>query len=229
MSPAWLTASITHQVLDLFPILERSEAYSYLCCPTELLRIILSTSQVSVSILGTPSAVQVSEATESALVLLNRAQALDTRAWAARFLPGGASSGREHVASAHRAAACLYILQAIPSARERAAPLSSEALVVDILDHLSRVGEGAEHFKATSWPTFVAGAETRDPATRAWLLGRLLAIWRVCPWGYIFTAVEMLRRMWELGDAKAEEAGGEGGRISGLRELWAMHLDFLLI
>ena len=230
----------------MFPILERTEAYSYLCCPAALLKIILATSQLSVSVLHTTDEALHAEATSTALGLLNQALALDTGAWAASLhrqqqeqSSGGGNvnldaadadaeaAHREHVASAHRSAACLYILQAVPSTRALG-PISSDDLVTDILAHLERVGERDAHFKATSWPTFVAGAETRDPETRTWLLGRLLAVWRVCPWGYIFTAVGMLKKMWELRDARDEE-GSDRGRVSGLRELWAMHLDCLVI
>lgn len=202
------------------------------------------------SVLGNPDPALLAEATASALALLNEALALDTHAWAAKLGQqqqggmngspkpkpnpgttdadaGAASSSREHVASAHRSAACLYILQAVPSARASGG-VSSDELVADVLGHLGRVGPGDAHFKATSWPTFVAGAETRDPATRAWLLGRLLAVWRVCPWGYIFTAVGMLRRMWAVRDARTV-GESDFGRVSGLRELWAMHLDCLVI
>lgn len=247
LSPAWLTASITDQVHDLFPILERTEVYSYLCCPTPLLKIILATSQLSVSVLHTTDKARISEATTAAITLLNEALALDTHAWAVSFCQrhshGGDGGGdnascgagdadaevvrREHIASAHRAAACLYILQALPSARALG-PVSSDDLVADILAHLRQVGERDDYFKATSWPTFVAGAETHDPETRTWLLDRLLAVWRVCPWGYIFTAVGMLRKMWELRDAR-KEGESDLGRVSGLRELWALNLDCLVI
>ena len=233
--------------------MERTEPYSYLSCPAALLRIILATSQLAVSLTHATDPTLRAAATSSALDLLNQTLSFDAEAWAARInqqhtfadsvvkdtydsnrntnsyvAPGvELELRRKHVALAHRSAVCLYILQALPETRA-IGPVTSEELVADILGHLGRVGEGDSHLKGTTWPTFVAGAEARDPATRAWLLGRLLAVWGVCPWGYIFTAVNMLKKMWEMQDART---AGESdfGRVSGLRELWAMNLDCLVI
>jgi hypothetical protein len=80
-SPDWLTASITHHYLNLIPILERTEVNSYLCCPTAILRIILATSQLSVSILGTADAADRAAATASAVDLLYQALEYDIRVW----------------------------------------------------------------------------------------------------------------------------------------------------
>jgi hypothetical protein len=230
LSPAWLTASITHHYLNLFPILERTEAYSYLCCPTAILRLILAPSQLSVSILGTADAADRAAATASAVDLLYQALDFDIWVWTCNVQsvsPSADLQSREHIASAHRSATCLYILQALPPIRA-ASPDNSDELVNNIVTHLAFISEHNPHFKATAWPSFVAGAETRDSAQREWLLQRLLAVWGVCPWGYIFTAVEMRRKTWALRDARtvAEE---DFGRVSGFRELWAMHLDCLVV
>lgn len=106
--------------------------------------------------------------------------------------------------------------------------------------HLGQVDERDLHFKATAWPSFVAGAETRNHSCREWLLGRLFAAWEVCPWGYIFTAVAMLRTMWETQDARnvvqdgsLEEESLQHSEdkvlVGGLRMLWAMETDFLVV
>ncbi|OIW32301.1 hypothetical protein CONLIGDRAFT_553663, partial [Coniochaeta ligniaria NRRL 30616] len=209
LSPEWL--EYTRHYVNLFPILQRTETYCYLCCPTAILQIILSTSQVSVPITSMstsdPGATEAlrAEATECASLLLRSALDFDVKGWisdlGAASLNTADQYSREHVAFAHRAAACLYILQAVPAARARS-PVSGDELVADIVAHLSHVDERNQHFKATAWPSFVAGAETRDQDSRWWLLGRLLAAWEVCPWGYIFTAVDMLQKMWEIQDAR---------------------------
>jgi hypothetical protein len=143
-------------------------------------------------------------------------------------------ASRSHVASAHRSATCLYILQALPATRSHS-PVGRDELVSDIVSHLSHIDERNPHFKATAWPAFVAGAETQDDNTRQWLMRRLLAAWEVCPWGYIFTAVDMLQRMWRVQGSEAQGQGEEeedavvGGRVSGLRQLWAMETDVLVV
>jgi hypothetical protein len=173
------------------------------------------------------------EAAECATLLLRTALDFDIKGWIREL--GAASSNttdhdsREHVAYAHRSAACLFILQAVPATRT-GSPVSGNDLVADIVAHLSHVDERNPHFKATAWPSFIAGAETRDPDSRWWLLGRLLAAWEVCPWGYIFTAVDMLQKMWEVQDAReAVHDDRLTDRVSRVRKLWANGADLLVV
>lgn len=219
---AGLSASIAQHALDLLPLMERVEADSYLCCPARILHLILDASQLSGDATGAEIAPSV---TAAALELIHRALAFDIRAWAVNLQPWTKVpdlSSRTAVAMAHRAAVCLYILQAIPSTRAHS-PVSVPALVSEILAHLAGVDEGDPHFKATSWPTFIAGAEARDAASREWVLGRLMKLWECCPWGYVFAAVEMLRRTWEMRDE------GSVDEVGWLQEFWAMDMGFLIV
>lgn len=175
------------------------------------------------------------ETAECATLLLRSALNFDIKGWMRDLGLGAASpngadrDSREHVAFAHRAAACLYILQAVPAARA-GSPVSGEDLVADIVAHLSHVDERNPHFKATAWPSFVAGAETRDQDSRWWLLSRLLAAWEVCPWGYVFTAVDMLQKMWEVQDAREPvQVHSLTDRVSRVRKLWANGADLLVV
>ena len=154
-----------------------------------------------------------------ALGLIEQALRFNVDAWAIgmqmRVSNIADFESRMHVASAHRWAAALYIAQAIPALRQRS-PVSTVALVENILFHLNRIGERDAHFKATSWPTFIAGAETNEPKIREWALHRLYAVWHHCPWGYIFKAIEALKASWRLQDRRPV-----GVRISWLEEVKA--------
>lgn len=218
-----LAASISNLATDLLPVLERTEANCFLCCPTAVLRIILASSQLANDVSAAPLS---TETIEYALDLMKQALSFDIHAWATSI--GDLSTiadaeSREHVASAHRSAAALYIPQAIPTLR-LLGPVSTDELVVDILEHLSQIGEDDPHFKATSWPTFIAGAETRDPNRRAWVLRRLLAVWESCPWGYIVTAIKTLQTTWKLQDERPV-----GVTASWLEELRELNFDCLII
>jgi hypothetical protein len=98
--------------------------------------------------------------------------------------------------------------------------VNTDVLVSDILSHLAAMKEQDPYFKATSWPTFIAGAETRDEQKRMWCLKRILSIWDIAPWGYIFTAIEMLKATWALQDARGwDPKGGSGDWLQDLRGL----------
>ncbi|KAK7429880.1 hypothetical protein QQZ08_003501 [Neonectria magnoliae] len=221
-----LAARIARHAFEFLPVMKRVELTSYLSCPPEILQIILSASQLSHE---TPWADSFLPAADEALALIDQALTLDIPAWAAHLQRHGNVTdleSRVHLASAHRSAACLYILQALPLVRA-VRPVDTDMLVADILSNLAFIGEDDPYFKATSWPTFIAGAETRDPEKRTWSLTRLLAIWEICPWGYLFTAIEMLKATWGLRDAGGN--GQDGSGVNWLRDLRGLGFEHLIV
>jgi hypothetical protein len=220
-----LAARIARYAFDLLPVMERVEVNGYLSCPPEILQIILEASQLSCD---SPNTDLTLDAADEALKLLDQALDFDIPRWASRLrkLDLTDMESRVHVASAHRSAACLYILQALPLVRH-VRHVESDVFVSDILSHLSLVSENDPFYKATAWPTFIAGAETRDGEKRTWALQRLLAIWETCPWGYIFTAVEMLKATWELQDAR--RSSGDEITVNWLQDLKRLGFDYLIV
>jgi hypothetical protein len=93
----------------------------------------------------------------------------------------------------------------------------------DVLNNLTAIDENDPYFKASSWPTFVAGAETRDPERRMWALRRLLSIWQICPWGYLFTAIEMLKATWAMQDTRGSD------NVNWLHDLRGMGFENLIV
>ncbi|OAA69527.1 acriflavine sensitivity control protein [Cordyceps fumosorosea ARSEF 2679] len=217
-------AQITHYAFELLPVLKRTEVNSYLSCPSEILQIILSASQLSYEMPCTDLALT---SADKALALIQEACSFDIRAWATQLQQVAKVKdveSRIHVASAHRSAVCLYIMQAVPLARaasredkQTLANVDKQLLVNDILNHLSQIGEDDPYFKASSWPTFIAGAETTDNDTRMWTMTRLMDIWKVCPWGYVFTAIEMLKATWEMQDRRPRNE--DVNWLQGLKEM----------
>ncbi|PHH69508.1 hypothetical protein CDD82_7708 [Ophiocordyceps australis] len=219
-----LAARIARYAFELLPVMKRVEVNSYLSCPAEILQVILVASQLSYEAPFTDWSIS---AANDALLLIGQALDFDIPAWASQLLrqPDVTDiESRIHVASAHRSAACLYILQALPLARA-AQPVDADLLVSDILGHLAQISRDDPYFKATSWPTFLAGAETRDADKRAWSLGRLFAIWETCSWGYIFTAIEMLKATWAMQDRHSKHDVA----VNWLQELKAMGFDPLIV
>lgn len=221
-----LAARIARHAYEFLPVMKRVELTSFLSCPPELLQIILSASQLAHE---TPWADSLVPAADEALALMDQAFTLDIQAWAAHLQSHGIVSdldSRVHLACAHRSATCLYILQALPAVRA-VRPVDLDSLVSDILSNLSNIDENDPYFKASSWPTFIAGAETRDPEKRTWSLSRLMAIWEICPWGYLFTAIEMLKATWALQDANPESKDGSG--VNWLRDLRGLGFEHLIV
>ncbi|KAL2128016.1 hypothetical protein VTI74DRAFT_9848 [Chaetomium olivicolor] len=215
-----------HDLSDLFAVLKRAEAYSYHCCPPEILQILLSASQLC-SDQG-PDDTRV----ETALSLLHQARSFDIVDWVYSIQglsPHDDLNTRVSIALAHRASACLYILLAVPEAAPF--PSAVDMAVQEVLGHLAEVPIDHVLLKGTMWPTFIVGAQTDDLAERAWCIERMQAVWAwnpwICPWGYIRTAVQMMRQFW---DARDREPGGKGkGKGNWLQELKGMREKCLIV
>ncbi|KKO98116.1 hypothetical protein THAR02_09778 [Trichoderma harzianum] len=220
-----LATNIARYAFELLPVMKRVEVNSYLSCPPEILHIILVASKLSYE---TPCTDWSLSAADEALALIDEALAFDIPAWADKLRQNPRVQdidSRIHIASAHRSAACLYILQALPLVRA-VRPVDTEFLVGDILGHLGQISVDDPYYKATSWPTFIAGAETRDAEKRTWAMKRLLGIWETCPWGYLFTAIELLKAAWELQDANP---GSDESGVNWLQGLKGMGIDALIV
>lgn len=187
-----------HDLTDLFSTLKRAEPYSYHCCPPAILQTIMSASCLCSDDVDDTRV-------NLALSLLDQARSLDVTEWvySIRGLSAQDDLGaRISLASAHRAAACLYILLAVPEIA--VGLLSPDVLVREVLGHLASVPIDHVLLKGTVWPTFMAGAQTDDRQQREWCINRMQAVWAsnpwICPWGYIRTAIQMLQDLWGARD-----------------------------
>jgi len=234
-----------HNGAELLQVLRRAEAYSYHCCPPDVLSVILATSQLTGN---SYSPVEDGDATSSVAQelarLFHQARTFDVWGWIysiANLPPDDDLEGRFHVASAHRAACCLYILLSLPpkprkDENDESAVLISttaQSLVHEILDHLASIPTDHVHLKGTVWPTFMVGAQTDDPGQRSWCLDRLSHIWTVnpwmSPWGYVQTAMELLQDVWTTKDASKTEAGEDTEGVNWLQRFKAEKGDCLIV
>ncbi|KAG5969940.1 hypothetical protein E4U55_001913 [Claviceps digitariae] len=206
-------------------ILRRAAANSYLCCPPEILTILHSASQLS-NVSTDVSSTQ--EIRDAGLALIQEAQSFDIHAWAndvrnISYMQDAPIQSRIHAGSAHRLAACLYILQAIPPLNQmKNHDELAEQLCHEIFEHLSSIPDEDPNFKATTWPTFIAGAQARESATRDWVMDRLQRLLVSCPWGFLNTAMETLQTIWDL-DNKGM------GRRSWVQTLKDPNMNFLIV
>lgn len=224
--------------LDIQSILERAETNAYHSIPSKIMAIILRSTQLAAQIQqngGTASEQQLDEA-KSLMGLLHT---FDTRGWANRIstASGGAPDNpesREHMASAHRAAACAYLSMAIPGSFS-----GEEDFAADIYSHLQLVSEADMLFKGSVWPTFILGAQTADQEIRAWVERRLQSFWlSTCPWGYVKTALEILQALWLFQeglysvtstDWPSPPEKGRSSRWNWLSQLKMLDMEYLVV
>lgn len=188
------TANSTFKSIDMLSTLQRAAAFSYGCCPPLVLEVLSRASNLLPD--------DISDAT----ALLQELCTLDVRAWvyAIKGLHGDLEL-RVAMANAHRAAACLYIVHAVPGVPDVAVPsMTPEVLLQETLGYLAVVPIDHTLAKGVTWPTFIAGAQAVDASRRQLCLDRLHAVWRSspwsCPWGFIESAIEMLRGIWKTAD-----------------------------
>ncbi|KAL4770698.1 fungal-specific transcription factor domain-containing protein [Aspergillus nidulans var. acristatus] len=217
---------------DIFASLTRAETTSYISLPTTLLHILFRACElsnlVSVSTMLTDPNTDYSGILSQAHALLQMTKAFDAHAWAfslERSSDSARTLSRIHTALAHQNALLTYICRSVDSiVSPTALGESTETLVTNIVTHLSFVGSTDPVFVATTWPTFIAGAETDNPVYRRWAVDRLAEFWSLMPWGYVRTAIEAMETTWRLRD----EAGARGRAGGGLkRESWIQQLKEL--
>lgn len=204
-------------------ILDRAAANSYLCCPPAILQILHAASQLSNM---EDSSASAGELQAAGLALLQQAQSFDIPTWAndcriVSVLHGVPIASRIHAGSAHRLAACLYILQAVPAVGAAVGPEFVQALSNDIYKHLASIPDDDPNFKATTWPTFIVGAEAVSEEHRTWVMNRLQRLVVNCPWGFLYTAMDTLQVIWGLDKEKTSR-----GWIQTLKD---PDMNFLLV
>lgn len=213
------------QSVQISSMLKRASVNSYLCCPTQVLEILLAAAQVSNMDISDEASAE--NAAKVGLHLLSRAESLDISEWALsirdhpslRDLP---IDSRMHAGSAHRVACSLYIMQAVPAVKKFLPPNTESAFEDQLMYHLSSVPDDDPNFKATSWPAFIAGAEASDPERQAWCKDRLQRLVKAVPWGFIYTAMDALDVIWRL----KREGKGQEGWVQTLKD---PDLNFLIV
>lgn len=140
-----------------------------------------------------------------------------------------------HVTSGHCAAVCIYLSRVVISL-DPLAQLSwdPEALVTEAIHHLSFIRPKDALFTATTWPAFIAGAETFDYAKQVWITKRFQEIWSVEPWGTIRGALGLLQNIWteRSGEALSKnrmQSDKAHESADWVRKMRGMDVDWLII
>lgn len=213
------------QSAKISTILERATANSYICSAPEILEILYAASQLSNVMVTDDNSV--AEVAAEGMELLYRAQNFDIRTWAidalnVPYLRDIPLESRIDVGSAHRLAACVYIVQAIQPVRDIVGDETATELHRAMCNELRKIPPEDPNFKCTSWSTFIAGAGATTPDERQWAMDRLQKLVLCCPWGFFYTAMDTLQVIWKL---DPHEKGGRGW----VQTLKDPELNFLIV
>ena len=169
--------------------------------PTVLLQVMWKAAQLSRTEQYPERGVEHSSYSATQLrLLLHTTQSFDPLAWATDLQPRSPTpdlAHRTHVAHAHREAVCIYLARLILSRYvDTQLALSVAAWVSEAIAHMACIRQSDALFTATTWPAFIAGAETSSPQEQAWIAQRFSELWEIEPWGTISGALDVLRGIW---------------------------------
>lgn len=207
--------------------LQNATANSYICSAPGILEILYAASLLSnVKIVDAACAAEVAI---EGMDLLYRAQNFDIRAWAidalnTPYLKDIPLESRIKAGSAHRLAACVYIVQAIQPVRDLVGDEMAAELHWAMCEQLRSIPPEDPNFKSTSWSTFIAGAGATTAEEREWAMDRLQKLVLCCPWGFFYTAMDTLQTIWKL------DPHGKGGMGRGwVQSLKDPEMSFLIV
>jgi hypothetical protein len=200
--------SFIPDTIELEPILRYAETNNYLSCPGPLLRIMLESFALPNRTASCTE--EVYESIQEQLGdLLHRALDFDPVAWSRDFEPASPYEDidqRIRIAAAHRSAVCIYLARVLPSTNPLIDPMSGTAIVNltaladDVVHQISYLRPGDALYKSICWPLFLAGAESRDPIQREWIMNTLDKLYGIMFWGYLHTSKRVLEAIWKYLD-----------------------------
>ncbi|KAM0244280.1 hypothetical protein ACHAP5_006396 [Fusarium lateritium] len=204
-----------------------SDCFIYYCCPPELLEIMLIASRLSNT--KPDDVVSADMVTAAGAALLDRAHNFDVLPWAQALDVSNLSPieedpilSRFRVATSHRLAICLYILNAIPAVGGWVGEDLADAIFAELHQVLGMIPDDDTNFKATTWVTFVFGACAKTPEMKDWVTVQIKKLMLESPWGFLYAARDALQMLWSV----QVEGMPMTSWVQTLRDL---HMDFLIV
>lgn len=172
---------------------------------------------------------------ESPAALLQHTQAFDPVSWAhdmqsCLYLPD--LSARIALATIYKAAVYLYASRVLSRPRSDSSipprfslPADHKPIATELVNQLSLIPRSDPHFKCLIWPTFIAGAESTNPAQRPVILQLLSNLFYDITSVNVRNAAWVLSLMWQKQDAKREKKSVQGGDYDDDDFDWIQELD----
>ncbi|KAF7536431.1 hypothetical protein G7054_g4571 [Neopestalotiopsis clavispora] len=193
-----LPSSTSSRALSLLQDTEGNHCSSF---PVQLLELLRLAAQIAQAGGVSSPTCTLTDSIQQLLRNISSAQSFDPLAWASRLEPISPTPDimhRTHVAFAHRGAVLVYLSRVALSLDPTVdLPLNLDCLVEEIIGHILFISTSNVLFTATTWPAFIAGAETSDCATQEWVTQHFHKLWSVEPWGHYRGALGVLERIWD--------------------------------
>ncbi|KEQ96336.1 hypothetical protein AUEXF2481DRAFT_38590 [Aureobasidium subglaciale EXF-2481] len=211
--------SVTPHMENLLRDAEGTHCSSF---PATLLQLLQSGTQLS----NTRMSLQAKH--NQLFMLVCAAKSFDPLIWATELQPRSPSADlqqRARVARAHKAAVTIYLSRLLLSTYPDTKPSCDfEAMVMEIVDNISDVRRHDDLFSATTWPAFVAGAESNVVDMRKRVAARFRELWKVEPWGLMRRALETMETIWAIKSVRIEN-GATCSPNDGIRDGdWILYL-----
>ncbi|KAK3076026.1 hypothetical protein LTS18_013940, partial [Coniosporium uncinatum] len=203
-----------------FHVLDPSvEAVQFASCPGPLIEVMVLALQQNRNLESDGPA---------DLAIKQRLDAFDPSVWAAsikRLNSKDDFEARTRVGAAYKTGVTIFTarLSRLTVNNSQMSDLASR-----IISHLSRIAPEKALFKATCWPTFVAGAETYDLMERAWVIQRLHAYFSHFMYANARSAITLLHGIWEAAD-RHYATDTIGTEFNWIDEVEKMGADWLFV
>ena len=154
-----------------------------------------------------PTSLQIKQS--KLFLLVCAARSFDPLTWATELQPRSPSADlqqRNLVARGHKAAVTIYLSRLLLSLYPTAKPSCDfVALVDEVIGSISQIRKHDALFTATTWPAFIAGAETDTAEKQELVVVRFRELWEVEPWGLMRGALRTLETIWLIKKRGAQD------------------------
>lgn len=216
---------------ETFSLLEDAQGNHCAFFPFALLQLISSAAHVLHQKVDSPMTATTKDQQVELLRLIDLARLFNPSEWSQSVklnTPVTSHDQRTIVASAHRAATIIYLYRVLIWLEPSLQPQDKlETLVAEINAQLTLISPELVVFTTTTWPTFIAGAETADPVQRAYAKARLQQLWQVEPWDNKLQALSILESIWD--ETPSEKGAAKKPSKDWLRIVLESDLEWLIL
>ncbi|KAE8400322.1 fungal-specific transcription factor domain-containing protein [Aspergillus pseudonomiae] len=177
--------------IPIIDILKRSESLTWTGCPADVLYVL--------SLVNSACSGPVAPGPDVIVHLFSQIENFSPQRWAFATPNTSYLTVRYHVACIYKAAALIYMSQALSHTSPQYYPIESHmpGSLDSIIGHFTSVGPGDTHFKGLLWPAFIIGAEAQTEHQRSAIMEVFEHLWSFWRAHNVSHALEVLQKIWQ--------------------------------